>query len=118
MLDIPDEIDGVPVEHIADGAFKHALWDSKVKNKITELRIPASVKSIGKDAFKGNDTLTTLKFKSEGDNESSLEKIDEGAFMSCGLQSLDIPSGVKEIGKGAFSMNNICLLYTSTGDTD
>ncbi len=107
MLDIPDEIDGVPVEHIADSAFKYALWGSKVKNKITELRIPASVKSIGKDAFKGNDTLTTLKFKSEGDNESSLEKIDEGAFMSCGLQSLDIPSDVKEIGKGAFSMNNI-----------
>lgn len=107
MLDIPDEIDGVPVEHIADSAFKYARWNSKVKNKITELRIPASVKSIGKDAFKGNDTLTTLKFKSEGDNESSLEKIDEGAFMSCGLQSLDIPSGVKEIGKGAFSMNNI-----------
>ena len=107
MLDIPDEIDGVAVEHIADSAFKYALWGSKVKNKITELRIPASVKSIGKDAFKGNDTLTTLKFKSEGDNESSLEKIDEGAFMSCGLQTLDIPSGVKEIGKGAFSMNNI-----------
>ena len=107
ILDIPDEIDGVPVEHIADSAFKYALWGSKVKNKITELRIPASVKSIGKDAFKGNDTLTTLKFKSEGDNESSLEKIDEGAFMSCGLQSLDLPSSVKEVGKGAFSMNNI-----------
>ena len=111
VLEIPASIDGVSVEKIDKNAFKYALWGSNVKNTITELHLPASVKSIEAEAFKGHKTLTKLSI---GDN-SKLEKIGDSAFMSASLEELVLPRSVKEVGDDAFSMNNIKALTLPEG---
>ena len=111
VLEIPASIDGVPVEKIDKNAFKHALWGSNVKNSITELHIPASVKSIEAEAFKGHKTLTKLSIE----ENSQLAKIGDSAFMSASLEELTLPSSVKEVGEDAFSMNNIKALRLPEG---
>lgn len=111
VLEIPASIDGVSVEKIDKSAFKYALWGSNVKNMITELHIPASVKSIEAEAFKGHKTLTKLSIE----DKSKLEKIGDSAFMSASLEGLVLPSSVKEVGDDAFSMNNIKVLTLPEG---
>lgn len=83
----------------------------KCKNTITELHLPASVKSIEAEAFKGHKTLTKLSFE----DKSKLEKIGDSAFMSASLEGLVLPSSVKEVGDDAFSMNNIKALTLPEG---
>lgn len=111
VLEIPASIDGVAVEKIDKNAFKYALWGSNVKNMITELHLPASVKSIEAEAFKGHKTLTKLSIE----DKSKLEKIGDSAFMSASLEGLVLPSSVKEVGDDAFSMNNIKVLTLPEG---
>lgn len=111
VLEIPASIDGVSVEKIDKSAFKYALWGSNVKNMITELHLPASVKSIEAEAFKGHKTLTKLSIE----DKSKLEKIGDSAFMSASLEGLVLPSSVKEVGDDAFSMNNIKVLTLPEG---
>ena len=106
VLEVPASIDGVAVERIDKNAFKYALWGSNVKNSITELHIPASVKSIEAEAFKGHKTLTKLSIE----DGSQLEKIGDSAFMSASLDELSLPASVREIEDDAFSMNNIKTL--------
>jgi len=111
VLEIPASIDGVAVERIDKNAFKYALWGSNVKNSITELHIPASVKSIEAEAFKGHKTLTKLSIE----DGSHLEKIGDSAFMSASLDELSLPASVREIEDDAFSMNNIKALTLPEG---
>ena len=111
VLEIPASIDGVAVERIDKNAFKYALWGSNVKKSITELYIPASVKIIEAEAFKGHKTLTKLSIE----ENSQLEKIGDSAFMSASLEELTLPSSVKEVGEDAFSMNNIKALRLPEG---
>lgn len=68
-----------------------------------EIVIPASheglpVTAIGKEAFKGNQTMKRVSLP------ASLELIGEGAFSGCtSLESIGIPNGVKTVGRFAFS---------------
>lgn len=72
---------------------------------ITELSIPASVKTIGYGAFSsqimGNvgycSAISKINF-AEG-----LQSIGEGAFSYCSVESLLLPSSLTVIGSGAFS---------------
>ena len=111
VLEVPASIDGVAVERIDKNAFKYALWGSNVKNSITELHIPASVKIIEAEAFKGHKTLTKLSIE----DGSQLEKIGDSAFMSASLDELSLPASVREVGDDAFSMNNIKALTLPEG---
>ena len=111
VLEIPASIDGVAVERIDKNAFKYALWGSNVKNSITELYIPASVKIIEAEAFKGHKTLTKLSIE----DGSQLEKIGDSAFMSASLDELSLPASVREVEDDAFSMNNIKALRLPEG---
>ena len=111
VLEVPASIDGVAVERIDKNAFKYALWGSNVKNSITELYIPASVKSIEAEAFKGHKTLTKLSIE----DGSQLEKIGDSAFMSASLDELSLPASVREVEDDAFSMNNIKALTLPEG---
>lgn len=111
VLEVPASIDGVAVERIDKNAFKYALWGSNVKNSITELYIPASVKIIEAEAFKGHKTLTKLSIE----DGSQLEKIGDSAFMSASLDELSLPASVREVEDDAFSMNNIKALTLPEG---
>ena len=66
---------------------------------ITNVNMPASLETIGKDAFSHNPKLVTVNFVDEG----NLGKIGVGAFAECtGLTSVTIPYSVGEIGSYAF----------------
>ena len=62
-------------------------------------KIGKCVESIGGDAFKNYRSLSSCTFE----QDSQLTSIGDYAFYNCdSLTSLDIPSGVTSIGKGAF----------------
>lgn len=72
---------------------------------ITELTIPATVKTIGYGAF-SSQIMGTVGYCSAINKISfaeGLEYIGEGAFSYCSAESLLLPSTLKEIGAGAFS---------------
>ena len=67
-------------------------------DKITEIILPASVKTIGENAFYSCSGISNVEFP-EG-----LELINESAFGYCtSLQNITIPDKVQIIGKSAFS---------------
>ena len=89
-LDIPEEVDGYPVEAIGTGVFQN-------DTDIAAVSIPSSVKMIGNGAFKGCNNIQEVFF------ENGLEKIDQSAFEGCtNLLSADVPDTVSEIGENAF----------------
>lgn len=79
---------------IENGAF---LYN---ENMLTSFTVPASVTSIGTNAFNGCSTLTDLTFE---DGRTSDLSFGAGAFADCsGLTSLDLPDGISSIGAEAF----------------
>lgn len=66
---------------------------------VSEVKIPATVKTIHKRAFENCRSLTSVEFV----GSSQLQTIDHWAFYECiNLQSISIPEGVTTIGNGAF----------------
>ncbi len=64
--------------------------------KIQKIIINDGITQIGLKAFAGLDNLETVLFP------STLNNIMESSFESCGLQSVDIPKSVRELGERAF----------------
>ena len=89
-LEIPATIDGKPITHICDSAFK----DCK---SITSITISKGVTSIGDSAFKGCDSLKSVVIP------NSITSIGDSAFENCfALTSVVIPNSVTSIGESAF----------------
>ena len=89
-VEIPAEIDGLPVTSIGKVAF---CWCES----LASITIPNSVTSIGNEAFYGCG-LTSITIP------DSVTSIGEGAFHECtSLTSVTIPDSVTSIGKDAFS---------------
>ena len=66
---------------------------------LSEVTIPASVKTIHKRAFENCRSLASVTFA----ENSQLQTIDHWAFYECiNLHTLEIPEGVTTIGNGAF----------------
>jgi hypothetical protein len=80
-------------------------WPGRVCG-LTEIIIPASVTSIGEQAFAGCENLTSVTFE----DGSQLKEIGDAAFMGSGLTEIDIPASVTSIGLASISK---CLNLTT-----
>ena len=89
---IPASIDGLPVESIGENAFK----DNK---SLKSVSIPATVETIGNNAFYGCSNLEIVTFHTL----SSITTIGNTIFSSCyKLKSINIPSSVTTIRNDVF----------------
>ena len=90
-VEIPDEINGLPVVGIKGGAFEN-------RSNLTSVTIGNNVTSIGDWAFNGCSGLTSVTIG------NGVTSIDSYAFSGCsGLTSVTIPDSVTSIGDSAFS---------------
>lgn len=89
-LVIPEKIEGHKVVGIGDGAFAF-------KKTLTSIKLPSTLRSIGKEAFQGCYTLSALTLP------KALISIGDGAFNYCdALKNLTLPLSLKEIGVNPF----------------
>jgi len=88
-VEIPAEIDGLPVTAIKSGAFASC--------KVTSVKIPDTVRTIGEKAFAVCKNLTSVNIP------KGVEVIPDEAFLNCyNLKEIKLPSTVKTIGTRAF----------------
>lgn len=126
-MNIPAEIDGMPVKYIAAQACR-------TNNYIVNLTVPASVKSIGEFAFADCKSLVNVTLEGETETvgfsafmgceslksvtlSNGLKKIDDCAFYGCTmLRKLKIPGSVTDIGVDVF--NGCSALTLDVSDND
>ncbi len=93
---ILSEINGKPVNEIANSAFDGMdIYDF---SSLTSVEIPASVETIGDDAFNGCGNLSQVTFEAN----SKLKIIGRWAFSGCAIPSIQIPASVETIEFQAF----------------
>lgn len=107
-LVIPAVINSQPVVAIAEGAFARTMEQlSSGQTGPRSVALPATIKSIGKQAFQGCRGMTTLTFA----GSSELTTIGDQAFQGCqALTSVSLPASVKTIGAYGFLQ---CMAMTS-----
>lgn len=104
-VEIPDEIDGLPVVRIGDNAFYDSI-------KLKTIKIPDSVTYIGEYAFYRCTNLESIILP-EG-----LTEIGSNAFDSCeSLKSIELPSSLKTIGEYAFTYSGLETVEVPEGVT-
>ena len=87
------------LETIGELAFHRLpLGKDKSKNEMDSLKLPASIKSIGRMAFLAAD-LRVLDIS----NCVNLTELGESCFESCELTNLHLPASIKNIGERAFA---------------
>lgn len=94
-VEIPDEINGLPVTVIGESAFE--------RGQVMYLTIPASVIVIDNNAFRDCSNLTTVTIA----ENSKLQKIGNEAFYRTNgggdsLNAIDLPESLKLLGYRAF----------------
>lgn len=103
---------------IADGVEKISQYAIK-SAKVNTVTIPTSVKSIEKNAFASNSSLTKIEFEEveDGAEYSELEIADE-AFYSCSnLLEITLPSRIKEFRSSIFrTCSKLASVYFSNND--
>ena len=88
---------------IGDKAF------ADITTNFTQFKFPATVTSVGADAFKGSSSLATVMFE----DGIKLETMGEGVFQDCTyLSSIELPESIKTIPAKAF-MGCTRLLYNT-----
>ena len=125
---IPAEVAGYPVETL-DGTFSGCEY-------LTDVQIPDSVVTIGKNAFRDCTALKNVRipeqvttlgeaaFRNSGlialEIPESLKVIGPEAFYDCkGLTSVTIPSWITTLGNNAFAgCNNLKKFYFNMESTD
>lgn len=83
------------VETISVGAFKNS--------GLTNVTIPATVKTIDSEAFAYGQTLETVYF----DENAQVKTIGKDAFIGCGFHEISIPDSVESVGAGAFKNTHL-----------
>lgn len=120
--DLKYQVDTETKEATVTGGVGNNLYSVSIPDSIGYGNINYPITHIGKEAFKGYRGLMTVSLGNclkviednafEGcvelvklDMPNSLDSIKGGDFASCGFSVVEIPDGVKEIGKYAFSSN-------------
>lgn len=109
QMEIPSKLDGLPVVGIADNAFASG---SKVA-EVVSVKLPKTLKWIGKNAFVGMGNLTAVFVPAE------VEKIGEHAFY--GLEKLakvEFADGSKILDIGYEAFGNTAFLSEFENGTD
>ncbi len=138
-VEIPANIDGNPVKHIAKDAFKFSTTSAKYRNvsqPITSLTLPEGLETTGYMSFQSNDiksivipsSLTELGGRTFFGNKnlanvtfaegSKLETIGGGAFFQTAVSSVSIPSSVKVIREDAFKETSVKSIEIPEGVTE
>lgn len=90
-LVIPDEIAGIAVKVIGEGAFMGA-------NQVTSVVLPVSTTRIGNAAFYNNSSLENVTIP------NGVTHIESAAFYNCtSMEAIVIPASVTNIGARAFA---------------
>ncbi|MBO4319143.1 MAG: leucine-rich repeat domain-containing protein, partial [Treponema sp.] len=89
ILEIPAEIQGVPVTSIGNGAFEYAGYG------ISGLWIPDCIKKIDEEAFYYS-MFSSVRLP------NGLETIKPRTFEGCQIKTIELPSSVKKIMAFAF----------------
>ena len=105
-IEIPAEIDGLPVTSIGDNAYDNAFMGCY---RLTHIEIPDNITTIGSYTFSDCISLENITIP------ESVASIGEGAFNYCkSLTSIEIPSSVTSI-ESAF---NYCSSLTNINVSD
>ena len=100
-LSLPEGLESIGEEAFAfDVSNAVTMYGRKrTYSKLRSLKIPSTLKTIGKAAFIANDGLTGITIP----KNAQLEEIGDSAFEYCfRLQSLDLPDSLRKIGNAAF----------------
>ena len=126
---IPDTLYGLKVTQISSEAFAYKELTSVVipdaiteiggrsyeipgsfqGNKLTKVTFGKGLKTIGVNAFRDNHTLTKIEFP------DSLIRIENNAFLDCGLTNIVFGKGLQTIDANAFRSNMITKLTLPVG---
>ena len=117
-LEIPSQIEGLPVTTIGDGALASSTgildkiqgytWAPIRIQRFTSVTIPNSVTHIGNGALLGNKLVSIAI-------PDSVTHIGVGAFRNNQLSSITIPDSVTHIGEYAFAQNRLTSLIIQNG---
>ena len=90
-VNIPDS-----VTYIGEYAFQNC-------SSLESVSIPANLTSLGRNAFDGANSLTSITFETDENGRTKLTTIPFAAFEGAAITSLTIPEGVTKIDSGAFA---------------
>lgn len=105
---VPEKINDLPVYAITDEAFREfseyelTVYEEYTQDgRITSVKLPESIITIGKSAFLNCESLKTINIP------SSVNSIGDFCFSGCvNLEKVEILDGVTTIGEEAFSLTS------------
>ena len=127
LVIVPEQVDGLPVADLAEGAFPDNVTIEKVSihapltairakmfakcRNLTEVVLPPTLTAIEDCAFKGCKKLAAIALPPR------LNTIGDDAFANCvSLQKILIPRSVQAIGYGAFYGCNRLVIHAEANE--
>ena len=101
-LVIPEKNGKYVVDEIGDDAFRNVNFENSSLNKydLKSVKLPKTVKKIGKFAFQSN-------YLTEFEAPEALKIIGDGAFMNNKIEILELGENTEIIGSSAFHINKL-----------
>ena len=101
-LVIPEKNGKYVVDEIGDDAFRNVDFENSSLNKydLQSVKLPKTVKKIGKFAFQSN-------YLTEFEAPEALKIIGDGAFMNNKIEMLELGENTEIIGSSAFHINKL-----------
>ena len=101
-LVIPEKNGKYVVDEIGDDAFRNVDFENSSLNKydLQSVKLPKTVKKIGKFAFQSN-------YLTEFEAPEALKIIGDGAFMNNKIEMLELGENTEIVGSSAFHINKL-----------